>query len=113
MTAEKVTALMSQFKDYVPQDKIAILKNALTRAGDESYEVLSMLTFKSSTTTLLLSIFLGWLGVDRFYIGDIGIGVCKLLFGLATMYIWPLIDIFISYKKAKEKNLNKILAAAI
>ncbi|WP_296648102.1 NINE protein [Rhodoluna sp.] len=43
---------------------------------------------------LLLSIFLGTLGVDRFYTGHIGLGVGKLLtFG--GFGIWALIDIIL------------------
>ena len=63
------------------------------------------------TTVLLCSIFLGGIGVDRFIIGDVGLGIAKLLFGWITLGIWPLIDIFFSYKKAKEKNLQTILSS--
>lgn len=113
MTQEKVSALMRQLQNKIPENQVVILKNALSKAQDESYDVLSSMTFKSATTTLLLSIFLGGFGVDRFYIGDVGVGICKLLFGMLTLGIWPFIDIFVTYKKAKVKNLNKILAAAI
>ena len=58
---------------------------------------------------VLLSVFLGGLGVDRFVIGDTGLGVAKLLLGWATLGIWPLIDIFFCYKKAKLKNFLKIM----
>ena len=69
-----------------------------------------MVQLYEPTTTLLLSLFLGGFGVDRFYIGDTGLGITKLLFGWLTLGIWPLIDIFSTYKKAKEKNFNKIMS---
>ena len=47
---------------------------------------------KSYTTALILSIFLGTLGIDRFYLGYTGIGIAKLLtFGGCG--VWALIDL--------------------
>jgi TM2 domain/Protein of unknown function (DUF2510) len=47
---------------------------------------------KSRTVASILGFFLGGLGVDRFYLGNIGMGVAKLLLGWLTVGIWPLID---------------------
>ncbi|WP_203568845.1 TM2 domain-containing protein [Aestuariimicrobium ganziense] len=50
---------------------------------------------KSKLVAGLLQIFLGGLGIGRFYKGDIGIGVAQLLVTLVTLgfgAIWPLID---------------------
>jgi hypothetical protein len=47
---------------------------------------------KSRTVASILGFFLGGLGVDRFYLGNIGMGVAKLLLGWLTFGIWPLID---------------------
>lgn len=60
---------------------------------------------KDWTTTLILSIFLGGLGVDRFYAGQMGMGVLKLVLPLtitivtcgvgSIAYVWWLIDIIL------------------
>ena len=46
---------------------------------------------KNKTTALLLSFFLGSLGVDRFYLGHTGLGVAKLLTA-GGCGVWSLID---------------------
>ena len=65
--------------------------------------VLNGTEFKSPTAALLLSVFFGSWGVDRFYIGDIGAGVGKLLTG-GGLGIWWLIDLFTISNKTKKNN---------
>lgn len=57
---------------------------------------------KSKTTAALLSFFLGALGIDRFYLGNTGLGVGKLLtFG--GFGIWAFVDfIYILTGNAKD-----------
>ncbi|MCL1885245.1 MAG: TM2 domain-containing protein [Dehalococcoidia bacterium] len=50
---------------------------------------------KSKLVAGLLQIFLGWLGLGRFYLGYTGIAVAQLLVSVLTLgigAIWPLID---------------------
>jgi len=49
---------------------------------------------KDWMVALLLSIFLGGLGIDRFYLGYIGLGVLKLITG-GGFGIWWLIDLIL------------------
>lgn len=70
---------------------------------------------KSYTATLLLSFFLGTLGIHRFYTGYIGLGIIQLL-TLGGCGLWTLIDFisicFNNYKDANGQELedyNKVL----
>ena len=64
---------------------------------------------KDWLVALLLSIFLGSLGVDRFYLGYVGLGIVKLL-TCGGAGIWWLIDlILIAAGKMKDKAGNPVV----
>lgn len=74
-----------------------------------SNEVTGMAGNKSYTTTLLLSFFLGGLGIHRFYTGYIGIGVFQLITG-GGCGIWALIDfISLCFGKFKDADDNELV----
>jgi hypothetical protein len=57
-------------------------------------DVPGLFSDKDWLTVLLLSFFLGGLGIDRFYLGHTGLGVVKLL-TLGGCGIWALIDLIL------------------
>ena len=59
--------------------------------------------WRDSLTTMLLSWILGELGIDRFYRGQIGLGVLKLLTA-GGAGIWWLIDAIIATIRFGEEN---------
>lgn len=72
------------------------------------FNLISAVDFKDPTTILLVSIFLGVLGIDRFMLGDIGMGILKLL-TCGCCGILAIVDWFTISKKAKEKNFNALM----
>jgi TM2 domain-containing membrane protein YozV len=58
---------------------------------------------KDRTLILVLSIFFGGLGIDRFVVGDIGMGILKLLTGGIFGILW-VIDWFLIMGRVDDVN---------
>ncbi len=110
MTEEKVMQVMAVIGNKIPEEKRIIVRDKLRGAEDSKAEYILSVKLHETVNIVLLSVFLGGLGIDRFVIGDTGLGVGKLLLGWLTVGIWPFVDIFFSYRKAKEKNYMKIMS---
>lgn len=105
---QKVDMYIMTNQKYFPEEKIMYLKEKLTAMPEEKFGMISTVELKDPTTLLLVSIFLGGLGIDRFMLGDTGMGVLKLLTG-GCCGILTIIDWFTISKKAKETNFNRLM----
>jgi len=63
---------------------------------------------KDWTVAVILSVLVGWLGVDRFYLGYVGLGILKLLTA-GGCGIWWLVDvILIAMNKVPDAQGNPL-----
>lgn len=105
MDSEKINMfLMSNSKNFKPE-QIPYIKEKLMQLDDDKLMLLSSADFKNPTTMLIVSLLVGGLGVDRFMLGETGMGVLKLLtggcFGILTIIDWCTI-----MNKTREKNIE-------
>ncbi len=108
MTTEKVDAYFLEHKQMFPDEKIMYIREKMLAMDESRFGMVDSITFKNPTAVLIVSILVGWLGIDRFMIGDVGLGFLKLItFGGGL--IWWIVDIFITYKKARDQNFAKIM----
>jgi len=105
----KIDMYIMTNQKYFPESKIVYLKDKLRTMDDEKFSLISTIEMKDPTTILLVSVFLGTLGIDRFMIGDTGMGILKLLTG-GCCGILTIVDWFTISKKAKEINFNKVMS---
>ena len=103
--------LLSTYGKYFPEERFADVKNILENMSEDKQAALAMAGFKDPTITLIISLLGGGLGIDRFYIGDTGLGVANLLTG-GGVGIWSIIDWFLIMGAVHEKNFQKLLALA-
>lgn len=108
MEQTKLEMFIMQNQKYFPAEKVIYLKEKLKDVDDEKFLLVSSVDLKEPTTMLIISILLGSLGVDRFMLGDTGMGVLKLLTG-GCCGILTIIDWCNIQKKTKELNFNKIM----
>lgn len=104
---QKIDFFIMSNKDNFPVDKLPVIQQALSRMDESTFNNISMLQFKSPMTALLLSIFCGSLGVDRFYLGDTGLGIGKLLTA-GGCGIWAIIDWFKIQDATRQKNFAQL-----
>lgn len=106
---QKIDMYIMTNQKYFPEEKIIYLKDKLRTMDDEKFSLISTIEMKDPTTILLVSIFLGVLGIDRFMLGDTGMGILKLLTG-GCCGILTIVDWFTITKKTKDTNFNKIMS---
>jgi TM2 domain-containing membrane protein YozV len=107
MDAQKVDMFIMSNGKYFEGHQLNAVRERLLAMDDSNWSMLSTIQFKEPTTILIISILAGQLGIDRFMIGDTGLGVGKLL-TCGGLGIWTIIDWFMIQKATREKNIEKI-----
>lgn len=107
MTMDKVDQFMLINAKYFREEQVQPLRNALLAADEEKWNLITAMQFKDPMVSFLLSFFLGELGVDRFYLGDTGMGVGKLI-TCGGLGIWWLIDLFLIMGATRDKNYFRL-----
>lgn len=108
MENSKVDLYVTANAKYFDASSIPLLKTKLQQLDEDKFLQVQSVDLKDPTTLLLISIFLGSLGVDRFMLGDIGMGILKLL-TMGCCGILTIVDWFTISKKTKERNLKEVL----
>ena len=108
-TRESESAIDDDGGSKIPSESLHSVREKLLDSDMNESDVLVLInSMKDPTISIILSILVGALGVDRFYIGDIGLGFGKLLTG-GGCYIWALVDIFLIMDATRQKNLELLL----
>ena len=85
----------------------AAIQQKIANMPEDKVVMLSSVTLKDPTVFLLIAFFAGGLGVHRFMLGDVGMGVLELLTGGLCGVLW-LVDLFTIMGKVKKANFDAI-----
>lgn len=130
---DNVDFLIMSLQGKIAAEQTFYIKEKMRKKKDSDLPMLiAQAGLKNNVITLLLAIFLGGLGAHRFYLGDYRMGAAFLvsniisyvLMFLVTLIsyvfyvvmvlvvvgiaIWQFVDIFISYKRVKTVNFNRL-----
>lgn len=108
MEQSKIDLFIATNSDKFASEKLMLIREKLETLSDDKFMLLQSINYQNPSTLLLISIFLGACGVDRFMLGDTGLGVLKLL-TCGGCGIWTIIDWFMVQDKTKEMNFNKFM----
>lgn len=108
MESSKIDQLIIMHGAKLPPEGLPMIREKLMLCNDDTLAQLVFSQLKDPTLALVLSVVIGYWGIDRFYIGDLGIGAGKLL-TCGGAWIWYIIDIFLIMDATKKKNLETLM----
>ncbi len=106
MDKQKVELFLMSNGKCFPQSALPTIQQQLEEMDESKWVMLQGISFRDPIMMLIVSFLAGSLGIDRFLIGDTGLGIGKLLtcggFGL-----WAIVDWFLIMDATRESNLKK------
>ncbi|MBF0577889.1 TM2 domain-containing protein [Dysgonomonas sp. GY617] len=92
-----------------PSHRLSIIKERLEGMTSQESIIATSLDYQDTSMIICLSVLVGYLGIDRMMIGQVLLGVIKLItFG--GCFIWTIIDWFIIGNLTKEYNYNMFMS---
>lgn len=107
MNTEQIDKIMLANAGKIDLDRETDIRQGLVGADVRLAEA-AFAEMKSPVTVLLVSIFLGSLGMDRFILGQKFLGVLKLVTA-GGCFVWTVIDWFTSGERTRSYNTRRLL----
>jgi TM2 domain-containing membrane protein YozV len=104
MDQQKVDLFIMTNAKFFEGHHLGWVREQLLQMDDAAWPQVQMMQFKDPTTYLIVSLLGGSLGIDRFMLGDTGLGIGKLL-TCGGAGIWAIIDWFMIMPATREKNM--------
>ena len=109
MNAQFVDSFIAAKGSMFAAEQLEEVRNMLLNAPDSKEAAVTALNFKNPTTILIGAIF-GCYGVDRFMMGEVGLGIAKII-TCGGCWIWWIVDMISAMKRARQYNYNALASA--
>lgn len=110
MDAQKVDMFLMSNSKFFESHHLMHIRERLVEMDESKWINIQMLQFKDPTVSLIVSVVAGYLGIDRFLIGDTGLGIGKLL-TCGGLGIWHVVDWFLIMGATRNKNMELLRTA--
>ncbi len=110
MEQQKIDMFLMASGKYFEGYQLVAVREKLTKLDDTKFAQLQGVNLKDPILMLIISIIGGHFGIDRFVLGEVGLGVAKLL-TCGGLGIWTIVDWFLIMGHTREVNMDNIQRA--
>ena len=93
---------------YFPTEQVLYIRQRLEALPEQQLSMLYSISFQDPTMMLIISLFGGSLGIDRFMLGQVGLGIGKLL-TCGGCGIWSIVDLFLIMDATRQSTPSCLL----
>jgi len=108
MDSQKIDMFLIANAKFFPPENIPMIRAQLEKADDSKFIHIQSISYKDPTTMIIVSLFAGHLGIDRFMLGETGLGVAKLL-TCGGLGVWTVVDWFLIMGRTREINSANLM----
>jgi TM2 domain-containing membrane protein YozV len=107
MEEQKVDLFLMTKGKYFRGEHLIQIRDRLRRREDSDMGLLHAMQLHDPTLLLIVSILVGHFGIDRFMVGETGLGVLKLI-TCGGLGIWTIVDWFLIMGVTRDKNMERL-----